>query len=95
MKLNCEKDDICLIKAAAGPNVGRFVQCVRLIPNQLWNHADGTSGRAPTWELDGEVTAWNGARHRFCPDSHLQPLKRPGDDVVDARDVLLEQGASA
>lgn len=95
MTLNCEKDDVAYIKAAAGPNVGRFVTCVRLIPDQLWNHADGTSTRLPTWELDTEIVAWNGVQHRFCPDAHLQPISRPGSDAVDSRDVLLGQRAAA
>lgn len=95
MKLNCKQDDVAWIKAAAGPNVGRFVTCVRLIPNQLWHHADGTSSRAPTWELDSDIQAWDGARHRFCPDAYLQPISRPGSDGIDEHDILYDSWAAA
>lgn len=83
MELNCTLNCIALVKAKDGPNLGRFVQCIRLIPDQLWRHADGTERRLPTWELDGDVIAWDGARHRFCPDDKLRPIDNPRDDDVD------------
>ncbi len=91
MKLNCTVNCIAEVKSSAGPNVGRYVQCLRLIPDQLWHHADGTQSRLPTWELDSEVVAWDGARHRFCPDENLRPISTPGRDGLDARDTLVER----
>lgn len=95
MKLNCEKDQIAYVVARRGANVGRFVQCLRLIPQQWWQQADGSQAVMPTWELDREIVAFDGTRHRFCPDAYLRPIGKPGDDEVDAHDVLLGQRSAA
>lgn len=89
MKLNCTLNCIAEVRAATGPNVGRYVQCVRLIPDQIWRHADGLEERYPTWELDTDVVAWDGARHRFCPDHALRPISTPGRYGVDEMVKLL------
>jgi hypothetical protein len=95
MELNCRKDDVAYVMANTGQNVGRFVQCLRLVPDQLWQQADGSVERLPSWELDREILAYDGSRHRFCPDRSLRPIRDPGDDAVDSRDVLLGQRAAA
>lgn len=93
MTLNCKKDNLAIVVNQEGPGSIPRDSIVRCLPLESVSHwLDGPNvGKVVTnvWHVE-----WRGATYgsvgRFgVRDCNLRPLKNPGDDESDSRDIKL------
>lgn len=73
MKLNCRPGDrAVVIKTLTGKQIGKIVECVRIIGNVHFAHGL----MAPAWETNPPLVGTDGMR-TVCPDPWLSPNPRP------------------
>jgi len=77
MKLNCKPGDrAVVIKTLTGKQIGKIVECVRIIGNVHFAHGL----MAPAWETNPPLVGTDGMR-TVCPDPWLSPIRdQPGED---------------
>lgn len=73
--MNCKQGDLAIIVKSDAGNEGKIVRCVRYLGCIAHRLPGGGLGYFDAWEIDIELPAWDGKKHKKARDIQLRPIR--------------------